>query len=207
MCRSLYHAGKKLFVRERRIEIPDRIHGVEQAQEMHLCLGTTEGRLEALHVPLMLLGGLEPPDAHLVLLVRPIQEWHQLLVPLGQQSRGGDHPSEETGGECTPGETENEDLVMGFVVTHYEAVAGDDVVVEADAESEVECLGHFPIEAAPEAHVDGLVAGDVGPDTGCVRSGSLILLPLGVRFGGKGGSYVDNSGIAPGHCGRTSGTA
>lgn len=149
MCRSLDNAWKILFPGKWRIEVSDGVYRVKEAQEVDPNFSPAKGCLEAMHIMLSLLRRFESTDPHLVFLVGPVREWYHFLVPFGQQSDCRDHPCQESSGEGTSGETEDEDLVMLFVVTHDETIAGDDMVIEACAECQVYGLGIPPFDLPP----------------------------------------------------------
>ena len=65
-----------------------------------------------------------------------------------------DHPSEESRGECTPREAKDVDTISRVVVTHDEAVSGDDMGVEAGSKRHVEDGFVLPRDSANEAHID-----------------------------------------------------
>lgn len=81
--RRLDNARKILLIGEWCIKIADGADGIEEAEKVHSHPLPAECGLEALHVMLMLLCGLESSNSHFVFLVRPVQERDQLFVPLG----------------------------------------------------------------------------------------------------------------------------
>ena len=137
---------------------------------MYFGFGTAEGILEVSHIFLGLIHSLEPANSHLVFLIGSICKWYHLLVPLRQQTNGGDHPGQESSGESTSGETEDEDFVMLVVITHDETVAGHYMLIEACAESQIQCLSPPTLESSPETGIYRLLTGDISSYPGYIES-------------------------------------
>ena len=123
---------------------------------------TAEGGLEVPHVMLLVLCCFVRADAHFVFLVGFVSKWDHLLVAFGEQADGRDHPSEKAGGESTSREAEDEDLVILVVIPHYKTISGDDMRIEACAESLVDGLDPPPLHASPQTLIDGFVSSDIG---------------------------------------------
>ena len=93
MCRGLPDAGKISLFRERGVKIANRIHSIEKTKEVYFDSFTAEGVLEFMHVLLVVFRCFVGADTHLVFLVRSVSKWYHLLIALGEQANGRDHPS------------------------------------------------------------------------------------------------------------------
>ena len=164
---STGHLGQVCFGGEGQIEVSYRVDGVEQAKEMHLDVLTTKSRSEALH-PFSIFGfRFEFSHTVLIILVGFIGKGNHLFVALGQHPDGGNHPGEETGGEGATGEAKEEDFVPILVVSHDEAIGGDDVGIKGGADALIDHLRDGSLETSPHAGIHRFVPGCIGSNAGC----------------------------------------
>ena len=210
MGRGLPDAGEIGLFREREIKIANRIHSIEETKEVYFDPLAAEGGLEVPHVMLVLLCCFVGANTHLVFLVRSVSKWYHLLVAFGEQADGRDHPSEKAGSESTSGEAEDEDFVTFLMIAHDKAISGDDMRIEACAESLVNGLGPPPLHASPNPLIDGLFSSYIGADASyslwsvgfpsSVQDPSLQI----VKKAGLGITHVGNSETVLVHGGRIS---
>ena len=173
MVRSSKHAGEVFLRLERGIKVPYRVDGVEQAEEMYFGTCAAKMLFEVLHVVLGFLCTFEP-FAGLVLLICSVCKRNELFVTLGKDPNRCNHASEKTGREGSSGEAEHEDFVSGVEVSHDEAVAGNDMLVEGGAYTLIYSSGQPSLELAPDARIDRLIdICGVGSNTGCRRRMSV----------------------------------
>lgn len=161
------HFGQIGFGGEGQIEVSHRVDGVEQAQEMHLDVLPTKRRSEAVHPFFIFVGRFEFPHPVLIVLIGFVGKGDHLFVALGQHPDGSDHPGEETGGEGATGEAKDVDFVPVLVVSHDEAIGGDDVGIKGGADTLIDHLRDGSLETSPRAGVHRFVPGRIGSNAGC----------------------------------------